>query len=162
MIRSFHDQSKYIQHAFFQATQALTILSFFSFLLLIVPSHLQPQTDSFGDCRLRKRGLDHRHQFTCQWTALWTNQVALLLDSWYHSKIKGEVGGDDAADSLLPKLLLTLQFWGDKKRLNSQDVIPSREMCLSVIWLCINTIMPFFKVLPSSIPLRIVSSTSSP
>lgn len=82
MIGSFQDHSKYIQHAlFFQTTQALTILSFFSFLLLIVLSHLQPQADAFGDCCLRKCGLDQWHQFTCQRTSLRSNQVALLLDS---------------------------------------------------------------------------------
>jgi len=102
MIESFQDQSKYIEHA----TQALTILFFFSFLLVIVPSHLQPQADSFGDCRLRKRGLDQWNQFTCQQTAFWSNQVALLLDSRYNGKVKREVGGDDATNSLLHELLL--------------------------------------------------------
>lgn len=137
MIRSFHDQSKYIQHAFFfffQATQALTILSFFSFLLLIVPSHLQPQADSFGDCRLRKRGLHHRHQFACQRTPLRSNQVALLLDSRHDGKVKGEVGGDDAADSLLPELLLTFQVWGDERRLSSQEVTPPSDMFERLRW----------------------------
>lgn len=107
MIGSFRDQSENIQHAFIQATQALTILPLFSFLLLIVPSHLQPQADPFGDCRLGKRGLDQRHQFTCQRTSLRPDQVALLLDSRHDGEVKGEVGGDDAADSLLPELLLT-------------------------------------------------------
>lgn len=101
---------KYIPHAFFQAAHALTILSLLSFLC-IVPSHLQPQANTFGDCRLGKRGLDHRNQFTCQRTSFWTNQVAFLLYSRHDSKIKREVRRNDATDSLLPEFLLTFKFW---------------------------------------------------
>lgn len=109
LIWSGHSKINQKRHptCFFQATQALTILSLLSFLLHIVPSHLQPQPDTFGDCRLRKCGLDHRHQFTCQWTSLRTDQVTLLLDAWYNSKVKGEVGRNDTTDSLLPKFFLT-------------------------------------------------------
>lgn len=84
----------------------LTVQSLLSFLL-IVPPHLQPQTDSFGDCCLGKRGLHHRHQFTGQRASLWSNQIALLLHSGNDGKVEGEVGGDDAPDSLFAELLLT-------------------------------------------------------
>lgn len=86
--------------------QTLTVRSLVSFLL-IVPPHLQPQTDSFSDCRLGKRGLHHRHQFTGQRASLWPNQIALLLHSGNDGEVEGEVGGDDAPDSLLAELLLT-------------------------------------------------------
>lgn len=85
-----------------------TVGSLSSLLLLLhVPPHLQPQTDSFGDCRLWKRGLHHRHQLTGQRASLRPNQIALLLHSGNDGKVEGEVGGDDAPDSLLAELLLT-------------------------------------------------------
>lgn len=71
--------------------------------------HLQPQPNSLGDCCLREDGLDMRDQVTGQLTSLWANQVALLLDAGHHSEVEGEVRGDDAADSLLLQVLVTLQ-----------------------------------------------------
>lgn len=149
LVRSWHNQTCF-------CIQALTILSFFSFLLLIVPPHLQPQADPFGDCRLGERGLDHWHQFTCQRASLRSNQVALLLDTWHDGKVKGEVGGDDPTDSLLAEFFLTLEIWGDQRE--GLETFTSWRLAEAAAWDGAWQI----KFLPSSIPLRIVSSTSSP
>lgn len=55
-------------------------------------------------------------QLTGESTALWANEIALLLNAGDYSKVEGEVGGDDSTDSLLLQLLLTLQVY-DKGRI---------------------------------------------
>lgn len=51
------------------------------------------------------------HQLTGQPAALWTDQIALLLNAGDHGEVEGEVGGDDPTDSLLLQLVLTLQVY---------------------------------------------------
>lgn len=66
-------------------------------------------------------------QLSAQSAALWTNQVALLLDAGNHGEVEWEVCGDDAADSLLLELLVAFQVWavgGEQKRFSLR---PSRR-----------------------------------
>lgn len=77
-----------------------------------VATYLHSQSHSFGDSRLGKNGLNVGHQFTAQPPALWTNQIALLLNAGNHGKVQGEVSGDDPTNPFLFQLLLSFQFYG--------------------------------------------------
>lgn len=74
-------------------------------------THLQSQPHSLGHGCLGEDGLHVGHQLAAQTAALWTNQVALLLDAGDHGEVEGEVGGDDPTDSLLLQLIVTLQVY---------------------------------------------------
>lgn len=74
-------------------------------------SHLQSQPHSLGDSSLREDSLNLRDQLTGQPTALWTNEITLLLYTRHYCKVEGEVSGDDSTDSLLLQLLLALQVY---------------------------------------------------
>lgn len=97
-------------------------LSYLSLSLLLCfcshfdsPSYLQSQSHSLGDGRLREDGLDMGHQLSGQPAALRTDQITLLLNAGDHSEVKGEVSGDDPANSLLLQLVLTLQVYRRKE-----------------------------------------------
>lgn len=79
--------------------------------LFISYSHLQSQPHSFGDSSLREDGFNLGDQLTVQPTALWTNEITLLLYARHYCKVEGEVSGDHSADSLLLQLLLALQVY---------------------------------------------------
>ena len=96
-----------------------------STLLFFIPSisssYLQPQSHSLGDGRLGKDGLDSWHQLTGQPSALWTNQIALLLNAGDHGEVEGEVSGDDPTDSLLVQLIVILEVYAQEEEGETRD-----------------------------------------
>lgn len=73
--------------------------------------YLQSQPNSLGDGSFRENGLHVRHQFSGQPPAFWTDEVTFLLNAGDHGEVKGKVGGNDPADSLLLQFLLALQVY---------------------------------------------------
>lgn len=96
-------------------------------------THLQSQPHSLGHGRLGEDGLHVGHQLAAQTAALWTNQVALLLDAGDHGEVEGEVGGDDAPDSLLLQLVVALQVYTGRqwRRLTTAEQLTQDGLALT-------------------------------